>query len=142
MGVRDRLSRAIGELRGVSQEPGPAPRETRSAPRDVAIVPRTPMPTRRSLRSHYRAAAFTRTTSDWRPSLESPDDIVRADIRALRGRAREMDQSDPLIGMYGEQLIANVLGAGGMEHKAQVLVPGTTELAEEVNKTIDAAWDD
>lgn len=142
MGFRSRLSRAIDELRGATPTPAAEPRETRSAPRDVPLVPRTSMPSRRNLRSHFRAAAYTRTLSDWPTSLESPDDIVRADMRVLRARAREMDQSDPLTGMYGEQLISNVLGAGGMEHKAQVLIPGTDQLAEQVNKTIDAAWDD
>jgi lambda family phage portal protein len=121
---------AVSELRGMT--PASAPR-----PRDVG--PRVVPPTMPQTRAAFRAAAVSRLDLDWRPSLVSPDDEIRGVLRLLRGRARELSNSEPMVGQYLNLLSANVLGPDGIQLLAVNGPDG--EIDDEATEIIRDGWE-
>lgn len=69
---------------------------------------------RRRHRRHYAAARLTRTNRDWVTQSQSPNSILRTDLRALRARAREMARNAAHFRKFIAMAKANVIGHAGI----------------------------
>lgn len=99
--------------------------------------------------SGYRGATVSRMTDDWYPANLSADQILKADLRLLRGRARQMERDNPNAAGYIQALKDNVIGTewGGIRLQARTktadvrtLTGFTPALNTKLNEHLEAQW--
>lgn len=94
-------------------------------------------------RSAFLGAVFSRLTSDWvMAARRSADDELRADLRILRNRARELVRNSPFGARYHQLIAENVIGPNGIRLQAKNLTKEDGKLHVKANAAIEAAWGD
>ena len=89
--------------------------------------------------SPWKAGESNRLNMDWVLSHLTPDDEVRASLRKLRGRARDLAKNDSYVKNFLRLMATNVIGAAGISLHSQVkTAAGEPDLA--TNRAIEAAW--
>ncbi len=90
--------------------------------------------------SYHNAASFNRLTSDWvMMGGSSADQVVRADMRSLRDRAREERRNNPWVARYAQLQRDGILGCHGI--MLRVAAPNTRGgVNEQVTSQTKAQW--
>jgi lambda family phage portal protein len=88
----------------------------------------------------FLAAQSNRLMMDWPTVNLSPDEIVRRDLRALRGRSRWLADNNGYYMKYIRMNTLNIVGPSGVRLESKVLkADGVTPDPEAVTK-IEIAW--
>lgn len=91
----------------------------------------------------YAAAGFGRLNQDWvAAGWLSADAILRADLRTLKERARELRRDNPWVARYADVCVDSIIGPDGIDVQPQVLRADGRTLDDEANAKISAAWRD
>lgn len=95
---------------------------------------------KRALR-RFDAAQYSRLTHSWVAAERSINTELRADLDALRRRARDLAKNSPLAKKFLQMCVVNVAGPRGFNLQARVVNPdgSADKLA---NDAIEAAWSD
>lgn len=95
---------------------------------------------RRPQASYHNAATFNRLTADWiNMGGASADAVVKADMRALRDRARAERRDNPWVARYAQLQRDGILGAHGI--MLRVAAPNTRGgVNERVSDTTKQQW--
>lgn len=90
--------------------------------------------------SVYKGAEGSRLTSDWTPTLLSPDDETRWTATRLRARGRDLARNNAYARQYLNLLAVNVIGPHGVSHEATVR-DNSGKLNTLINERIEDAWE-
>jgi lambda family phage portal protein len=107
------------------------------------------LPSRHIAKRRFDAAQYNRFTSSFTQSDRSINTELRADLDALRRRARDLAKNEPLAAKYLEMVTTNVVGSNGFSLQARVAdivknADGTFGPKQDglANTAIEAAWAD
>lgn len=89
----------------------------------------------------FDAAQYSRLTHTWAASERSINTELRADLDALRRRARDLSRNSPLAKKFLHMVVSNVAGPAGFNFQARVKNPDGTQDAL-ANDAIEAGWAD
>lgn len=90
----------------------------------------------------YAGAQINRMTSDWMASSSSADQDLKADLRLLRVRARELERDNPIVARFRELQADNIIGPDGVRLQCQVRTRDGSDFDREANTKIEAAFDE
>lgn len=90
-------------------------------------------------RSYYAAAAYNRLNADWIMGPSSPDQELRADLRKLRDRARQLRRDNPFAARYVQLQEHGIIGPHGMTLQARV-INARSKPNLRANALIEEAW--
>jgi len=124
------MSRFVDTLR-VMLAPSSAPAaDVSAAPsKSVAVVP--------AKRTYFAGAQLNRLTNDWNSWLRSGDRELLADLRLLRGRARQLERDVSYAKGFLDLTVANVIGAKGIALEAK----HETQEGDRFDRVIDLVED-
>ena len=88
----------------------------------------------------FLAAASSRLTMDWPTINLGPDEIVRRDLRALRGRSRWLADNNGYYLKYIRMCTLNIVGPSGVRLEAKVLGRDGVAPDYEASTKIELAW--
>jgi lambda family phage portal protein len=108
-------------------------RTARTTPQ--AAISEPSVPSKRT----YAGARFTNATADWILSTTSGDAEVKASLRALRDRSRELERDNDYAVNAFNTITNNVIGLG-ISFQAQVKTPKKGKLSHDDNDAIETAW--
>jgi lambda family phage portal protein len=107
------------------------------------------LPFRHVAKRRFDAAQYNRLTASFAFAERSINTELRADLDALRRRARDLAKNEPLAARYLEMVTTNVVGPNGFTLQARVAdmvkrADGTFEQKQDglANNAIEAAWAD
>ena len=83
----------------------------------------------------FHGALQSRLTSDWIVNPIGPNAELKAGLRTLRDRARDLEKNNPLARRYLHLMAENVIGHKGIRLQVRSSSPAT-------NKRIEAAYAD
>lgn len=87
----------------------------------------------------FDAAIVNRLTADWTTTTNSANRELRMDLRALRGRSRELARNNDYAKRFLSMVSANIVGPTGVGFEAQAKTArGKADKA--TNETLEAAW--
>lgn len=93
----------------------------------------------RIVRFGFDAAKITRWSGDFLSELGSINRELKNDLRAVRGRARNLWRNSAIVRAYRKRLISDVIGRDGFRLQMRCKKSdGTTDI--ETNNKIEAAW--
>jgi lambda family phage portal protein len=84
-------------------------------------------------------AQTTRLTADWTAQPQTPDQMIRRNLRVLRARSREQVANDPYARRFRGMLCSNVIGSQGIVLQGRVRDPDGS-LDGLANTAIETAW--
>ena len=90
-------------------------------------------------RSFYNAAAINRLTSDWTVAQSSPKDELKASLRVLRVRSRDLARNNDYAKRYINLCKTNVVGHTGVGMQSKAL-DDSGKLDAYANKLIESYW--
>lgn len=97
-------------------------------------------PPRTFMRS-YTGAAYNRLTQSWRYPVSSADTEIKAALRMLRARSRELTRNNDYARKFVKMCVSNVVGPKGIQLQNRAKNPdGRPDRM--ANAMIEAAWDD
>ena len=94
----------------------------------------------RSRRNFYDAAAINRLTNDWTVTQSSPHDELRANLRVLRSRSRDLSRNNDYAKRYLRLTKTNVCGHAGISMQSKVVEQAGPDTY--ANKVIESGWKD
>jgi lambda family phage portal protein len=109
----------------------------RTPPAPMAPTPIVNVKTRR-----YDMAVPSNTTSDWLAWSTSGNYEILHGWRRVAFLTRDLERNNPHVRAFLRELIANVLGANGIQLRSRVPNQKGPNLNAKLNKTITAAWKD
>ena len=87
----------------------------------------------------YAGAKVNRFTADWLTDYSTINRQIKNDVKAVRGRARDMWKNNPLIRAYRKRLLSDVIGPDGFKLQMRVeKADGTPD--QKANDMIEQAW--
>ena len=87
----------------------------------------------------YQAAVLDRLSASWKVREQAVNDELRADLDALRARARDMAKNNDIARRFIKLVARNVVGSSGITLQARVMnAPGQPDTA--ANAAIERAW--
>ena len=90
----------------------------------------------------FDAAQYSRLTHSWQAAERSINTELRADLDALRRRARDLAKNSPLARKFLQMVVSNVAGPSGFQLQARV-VDGDGRTPDRLaNDAIELAWAD
>jgi len=104
--------------------------------------PFTKKKTKRKLskRSYYDSAAINRLTNDWTVTQSSPHDELKASLRILRIRSRDLARNNDYAKRYFKLVKTNVCGHRGIAMQSKVIESDGPD--KYANGVIESAWKD
>lgn len=100
------------------------------------------LPARRGQQRRFDAAQYNRLTHSWIASERSINTELRADLDALRRRARDLAKNSPLAKKFLQMCVGNIAGPRGFNLQARVKNPDGTpdKLACDAIEAAFADW--
>ncbi len=95
---------------------------------------------RMSSRGAYDAARTNRLLQDWIRQARTADEELRAELKVLRARSRDLARNNSYARRYFKLLQNNVVGPNGMMLRAQVW--RGDDLDDAVNDAIEVTWNE
>ena len=100
----------------------------------------SPIVQRRPRRA-YQGALVSRLTSDWLSSQNSADAEIKASLRKLRDRSRELVRNNPYAKQAKRTTQINTVGTG-MKFQSDVMLVRGNKKDRRVNKLVEERWKD
>lgn len=104
-----------------------------------AIAGKSQQRPRRLKRAYYNAAALNRLTNDWSTAQSSPKQELRASLRILRARSRDLARNNDYAKRFINLCKTNVVGHTGVAMQSKVKdTNGNFDIY--ANRQIEQAW--
>ncbi len=94
----------------------------------------------RTTKRYHAAAKVSRINADWTTTPETANYTLRAGVRVLRARARQMCGDVPHFKKFLKMVRTNVIGAHGLRLQVRAYDGKGKRLSTTINKRVETAW--